>query len=163
MRRGNPKPWIAIDRRAQRAFRTHVQFTLPPNGDLNYGSQWRVYQSPSFEIHGFTAPECFVSLEIAWQGFAPTWALIGQMVAGVGSPGSPGQFSALHSGIPFFPGKGGLSVPGTYQLNMLTTGDGADQHIMATEAWFELWTLGRKGPGAIDIDIQGFLVAGRSY
>lgn len=159
VRRGNPKPSIAIDQRAQRQFSEHLRFTLPANA-TQIGSQIRVFRSQGLELHGFTAPEAFVGITLFTQPPA-TFALIGQIAVSIGSPGAPGPIGAISTGIFWLGGKN-LSGPGTYSLSLSMGPPGPDRHCFASDAWFELWAMGTRG-AIVDLQLDGMLVAGRSY
>jgi len=163
VRRGNPKPSVAIDLRAQRPFEARIQFPL--NDSTIAETAERVYSSPSIETHGFTGANVFVNLGISWPGvFTPRFALVGYLVQGMGTTGSPGPPSIISNGIAGFGGKAVVN-PGTYPLPLVVGGTGDRRHVHADHAWFELWAVGRGAfaPFPLDVAIDGMIVTGWSY
>lgn len=161
MRRGNPRPSVAIDRRAQRPF--EAQLTIPLNQSNILESAQLAWRSPSIETHSYTGGNAFVCLGIQWPGaFPPSFGLIGYLVQGLGTVGSPGPPSALSNGIPGLPGKA-VPIPGTYPLPLVVSGTSRDRrHNHADSAWFELWAVGRGVP-YLEVTVDGVISLGWSY
>jgi hypothetical protein len=166
VRRGNPRPSVSIDQRAQRPFEAQLQFQLPGNPSADLLASFKIWTSPAIETHGLTAGQAFVNLDISIANplFWPTsWALYGVVVLGLGTAGSPGPPSILGNN-PLFGGKASPG-PGIYQMNVAGSGWGDRPSVRASHPesmWWELWAWGGSTI-PLDVKIDGYLVMGRGY